>query len=39
MKIAICGSIAFYTKMEALRDELKQLGHEVLIPELEVEAP
>lgn len=39
MKLTICGSIAFYKEMEKLRDELKQFGHEVLIPELEVEVP
>lgn len=39
MKIAICGSIAFYTELEALRDELIKIGHEVKIPELSKEAP
>ncbi len=39
MKITICGSIAFYSEMEAVRDELEKLGHEVKIPELADEAP
>jgi hypothetical protein len=39
MKITICGSIGFYTKMEEVRDELIKHGHEVKIPELALEAP
>lgn len=39
MKITICGSIAFYSEMEAARDALKELGHEIKIPELADEAP
>jgi hypothetical protein len=39
MKITICGSIAFYTEMEEVRDELLKLGHEVKIPQLALEAP
>ncbi len=39
MKLTICGSIAFYTEMESLRDELAALGHAVKIPELKDEAP
>lgn len=39
MKITICGSIAFYTEMEHVRDQLLSLGHEVKIPELDQEAP
>ena len=39
MKLAVCGSIAFYSEMEALRDRLESEGHEVLIPELADEAP
>jgi hypothetical protein len=39
MKITICGSIAFYTEISALRDSLQAQGHEVQIPELEHEAP
>lgn len=33
MKIAICGSIAFYDEMERVKKELEELGHEVVIPE------
>lgn len=39
MKIAICGSIGFYPEMEAARDQLLALGHEVKIPELSLEVP
>lgn len=39
MKITICGSIAFYSEMEAVRYKLEKLGHEVKIPELADEAP
>jgi hypothetical protein len=39
MKITICGSIGFYKEMESARDELVQLGYEVMIPELALEAP
>ncbi len=39
MKIAICGSIAFYTEMEKVRDELVKYGHEVVVPELAHEVP
>lgn len=39
MKITICGSIGFYTEMEAARDQLVALGHEVKIPELALEVP
>jgi len=39
MKITLCGSIAFYTDMESARDALVDLGHEVKIPELGLEAP
>lgn len=39
MKITICGSIGFYQAMEAARDELIKLGHEVKIPELALEVP
>jgi hypothetical protein len=39
MKITICGSIGFYTKMEQVRDELMAHGHEVKIPELALETP
>ncbi|MFA6994851.1 MAG: hypothetical protein WC249_00365 [Patescibacteria group bacterium] len=39
MKITICGSIAFYQKMEALKVSLEAKGHEVYIPLLSNEAP
>jgi hypothetical protein len=39
MKITVCGSIAFYSEMEAVRDKLVKQGHEVKIPELTLEAP
>src|SRR3989344_5870134 len=39
MRITICGSIAFYSDMEAARDQLLVLGHEVKIPELALEVP
>ncbi len=39
MRITVCGSIGFYKEMEAIRDELIGLGHEVKIPELTLEVP
>jgi nucleoside 2-deoxyribosyltransferase len=39
MKITICGSIAFYQKMEQLKELLEVNGHEVFIPLLSNEAP
>ncbi len=39
MRITVCGSIGFYKEMEAIRDELIKLGHEVKIPELTLEVP
>lgn len=39
MKITICGSIAFYTEMEKLKEALTAIGHEVRIPFLSNEAP
>lgn len=39
MKITICGSIGFYPEMEAVRDQLVAMGHEVKIPELAMEVP
>jgi hypothetical protein len=39
MRITICGSIAFYTQMEELKEKLLALGHEVYIPLLNNEAP
>ena len=39
MKITVCGSIAFYSEMEKVKDELEELGHEVKIPELADKAP
>ncbi len=32
MKVTICGSIAFYEKMEEVKKQLEELGHEVKIP-------
>jgi hypothetical protein len=37
MKITICGSIAFYEKMQEVKKELEKLGHEVDIPPCEIE--
>lgn len=39
MKITICGSIAFYPEMEAVRKQLIEFGHEVKIPQLALEVP
>lgn len=39
MKITICGSIAFYADMEAARNALEALGHEVKLPLLDKELP
>lgn len=39
MKLTICGSIAFYSEMEALKSELEARGHEVLIPLISAEIP
>ena len=39
MKLTVCGSIAFYSEMEALKTELEARGHEVLIPLLSAEIP
>lgn len=36
MKITICGSIAFYEKMQEVKKELEQLGHAVDIPPCEL---
>jgi hypothetical protein len=35
MKITICGSIAFFDEMLAIKEKLQQLGHEVDLPPLE----
>lgn len=32
MKIAICGSLSFATKMDGLRKSLKNIGHDVYVP-------
>jgi len=37
MKITICGSIAFYEKMEEVKKELEKAGHIVDLPPLEIE--
>ena len=39
MRITVCGSIAFYQEMEALKTSLEAMGHEVYIPLLSDEAP
>lgn len=39
MKITICGSIAFYSEMEKIKEALEVNGHEVFIPLLNNEAP
>ena len=39
MKLTVCGSIAFYSEMEALKTTLEAQGHEVMIPLLANEAP
>lgn len=36
MKITICGSIAFYDEMLAVKNKLEQLGHEVKLPPFEI---
>ncbi len=36
MKITICGSIAFIDEMQATKNKLEQLGHEVKLPPLEI---
>jgi len=38
-KITICGSIAFFNEMVALKEELEKRGHEALIPRLDYEVP
>lgn len=32
MKLALCGSIAFYEKMKLVQKELQDLGHDVVVP-------
>lgn len=36
MKITICGSIAFYEEMIAIKNNLESLGHEVDLPPFEI---
>lgn len=36
MKITICGSIAFIDEMQAVKNELEKMGHEVKLPPSEV---
>lgn len=36
MKITICGSIAFYEKMQDVKNKLEKMGHEVDIPPCEL---
>ena len=38
MKITLCGSIAFYTEMKSIQNQLVNFGHEVKIPELSLKA-
>lgn len=38
MKIAICGSMTFYSEMENLGERLNKIGHEVYVPLLRMEA-
>lgn len=39
MKITICGSMALIDQMHEIGDRLKQLGHQVRIPEVEIKDP
>lgn len=39
MKITLCGSIAFYPKIETVRDRLMESGHEVQFPQLALALP
>jgi len=39
MKITVCGSIAFYSEIEKLKEELETRGHEVAIPRLDKIVP
>lgn len=39
MKITICGSMAFNKEMESAQEQLETLGHQIQVPELELEAP
>lgn len=32
MIVTICGSIKFYSEMERVRDQLEEMGHDVLMP-------
>jgi nucleoside 2-deoxyribosyltransferase len=34
MKIVICGSMSHYLKMKELSEQLKSLGHKVILPEI-----
>lgn len=36
MKITLCGSIAFYDEMLAVKKQLEEMGHEVKLPPAEV---
>jgi hypothetical protein len=36
MKITLCGSIAFYSEMEDIKQKLEKLGHEVDLPPSQV---
>lgn len=39
MKLTLCGSIAFYAEMEAAKEALLALGHDVKLPLLSKELP
>jgi len=36
MKIAICGSIAFYQEMLEIKAKLENLGHEIVLPPTQI---
>ena len=36
MKITICGSIAFFDEMMAVKNDLEKMGHEVKLPPTEI---
>jgi len=36
MKITLCGSIAFYDEMIQIKQKLKELGHEIKLPPVEI---
>lgn len=36
MKITLCGSIAFYSEMQKIKQQLEEMGHEIKLPPTEV---